>query len=455
MKKKNLYIIIVLVVLTIIGFGLYFLNTSKKEIDQDHIRLNFTVVNKTAFSNNIEILKDDLMKPLLESIFFVKNNGTEDLFISSIEVQGLKYCIPAQGINCLRYDDKSPLNQSTYTSTSRGNDEISFFEKWNGGEQLKKIISALQNGDPSVTLPLSNEILNQQKSTFIDSLIICKECSDEFINANKQIVFKNAVELRESVNDQLENYSNKNDSKDRNYEIKIFVFDDITANSNTEDSDGDGILNNIDKCPNEKGLKKFNGCSDDDGDDVPNNEDQCPKQKGDKKCKGCPCPPINCPDNDNDGVCNEKDKCPNEFGKSNDGCPGCIDDRDKDGVCDEKDQCPDEKGSINKQGCPDQIILNINKSNATSNKISFKSSNYNFKDNDDIRVVIYHKGNRIGQPRKLVPSEIRIKEFSISGQSVAQQIGAGEDKLYIQLEFILNSKQIGKRSGNITIYCNQ
>jgi hypothetical protein len=425
MKKKNLYIIVVLVVLTIIGFGLYFLNTSKKEIDQDHIRLNFMIVNKTAFSNNIEILKVDLMKPLLESNFFVKNNGTEDLFISSIEVQGRKFCIPAQGINCLRYDDKSPLNQSTYTSTSRGNDEISFFEIWDGGEQLKNIISVLQSGDPSVTLPLSNEILNQQKSTFIDSLIICKECSDEFINENKQIVFKNAVELREFVNNQLENYSNKNDSKDRNYEIKIFVFDDLTPTSDTEDSDGDGILNSIDKCPNEKGLKKFNGCADDDDDNVPNNEDQCPKQKGDIKCKGCPCPPENCPDNDNDGVCNDKDKC------------------------------QDEIGSQKNQGCPDQIILSINKSNATSNKISFKSSNYNFKDNDDIRVVIYHKGIKIGQPRKLVPSEIRIKEFSISGQSVAQQIGTGENKLYIQLEFILNSKQIGERSGNITIYCNQ
>jgi hypothetical protein len=425
MKKKKLYIIIVLVVLTIIGFGLYFLNTSKKEIDQDHIRLNFTVVNKTAFSNNIEILKDDLMKPLLESNFFIKNNGTEDLFISSIEVQGRKFCIPAQGINCLRYDDKSPLNQSTYTSTSRGNDEISFFETWNGGEQLKNIISVLKNGNPNVTLPLSNEILNQQRSVFIDSLIICKECSVEFISANKQIVFKNAVELRKFVNEQLENYSNNN-SKDRNYEIKIFVFDDLTATPETEDSDGDGILNSQDKCPDEMGLKKFNGCSDDDGDNLPSNEDKCPSQKGDKKCQGCPCPEIeNCSDNDNDGVCNDEDKC------------------------------PDEIGPKNKQGCPDQIILNINKSNATSNKISFKSSNYNFKDNDDIRVVIYHKGNRIGQPRKLVPSEIRIKEFLISGQSVAQQIGAGEDKLYIQLEFILNGKQIGERSGNITIYCNQ
>jgi hypothetical protein len=430
MKKKNLYILVVLVVLTIIGLGLYFLNTSKKDINPEHIRLNFTVLNKTSFSKDIEIIKNDLIKPLLESNFYIKKNGTEDLFISSIEVKGSKFCIPAQGINCLRYDDNSPLNQSTYTSTSRGNDETSFFETWNGGKQLNNIISVLQNGVPSVTLPLSEDVLNQNKSGFIDSMIICKECSDEVVNANKQIIFKNGVELRKFVNEQLEKYSIENDAKFSNYEIKIFVFDGITSSLETQDSDGDGI---------------------------PDNEDQCPNTKGDKICNGCPCPPNpeNCPDNDNDGVCNDKDKCPNEFGKSKDGCPGCMNDKDKDGICDEKDQCPEDKGSKKNQGCPDQIILNINKSNATSNKISFKSSNYNFKDNDDIRVFIYHKGNKIGQPRKLVPSEIRIKEFSISGQSISQQIGSGEEKLYIQLEFLLNGKQIGKRSGNITIYCNQ
>lgn len=67
------------------------------------------------------------------------------------------------------------------------------------------------------------------------------------------------------------------------------------------DSDGDGIADHKDKCPNIAGLEKFVGCPDSDGDGVADNEDECPNLKGLIEFKGCPEP-----DQDNDGVPDQK-----------------------------------------------------------------------------------------------------------------------------------------------------
>lgn len=85
------------------------------------------------------------------------------------------------------------------------------------------------------------------------------------------------------------------------------------------DSDGDGIADNVDKCPNQKGIAKYNGCPipDTDGDGINDEVDKCPNQKGVAKYDGCPIP-----DSDGDGVNDENDKCPNLAGPaSNNGCP--------------------------------------------------------------------------------------------------------------------------------------
>lgn len=62
------------------------------------------------------------------------------------------------------------------------------------------------------------------------------------------------------------------------------------------------------------------------------------------------CPEL---DLDNDGVLNRVDRCPREFGlKQNEGCP--WPDRDGDGVIDSLDNCPDEPGPPENQGCPEE-----------------------------------------------------------------------------------------------------
>lgn len=64
--------------------------------------------------------------------------------------------------------------------------------------------------------------------------------------------------------------------------------------SRQKDSDGDGINDDKDDCPNEYGLKKNNGCPDSaqdidgDGDGVNNDIDNCPKTPGPPENKGCP-----------------------------------------------------------------------------------------------------------------------------------------------------------------------
>jgi outer membrane protein OmpA-like peptidoglycan-associated protein len=56
------------------------------------------------------------------------------------------------------------------------------------------------------------------------------------------------------------------------------------------DSDGDGISDDNDKCPNVKGLARYNGCPipDTDNDGVNDEEDKCPALAGPASNQGCP-----------------------------------------------------------------------------------------------------------------------------------------------------------------------
>ncbi len=116
------------------------------------------------------------------------------------------------------------------------------------------------------------------------------------------------------------------------------------------DSDGDGIADINDKCPNLPGDPSSMGCPDSDGDGITDNEDECPDKVGPKSNKGCPEASL---DSDGDGIPDTEDRCPNIAGtKINGGCPGG--DRDHDGVLDADDRCPDQAGSTSAHGCPDK-----------------------------------------------------------------------------------------------------
>jgi outer membrane protein OmpA-like peptidoglycan-associated protein len=115
----------------------------------------------------------------------------------------------------------------------------------------------------------------------------------------------------------------------------------------SKDSDGDGVVDKKDKCPDTPAgaLVDADGCTvvvDRDGDGVPDKDDLCPDQPGSKLTQGCP-------DKDGDGVMDSKDECPDVPGPAlTNGCP----DRDGDGVPDYKDNCPDVAGLAQYGGCP-------------------------------------------------------------------------------------------------------
>lgn len=108
------------------------------------------------------------------------------------------------------------------------------------------------------------------------------------------------------------------------------------------DTDGDGIYDKDDACPEVAGLEAFNGCPDSDGDGIEDGKDSCPNEAGPKEMNGCP-------DSDGDGIIDKDDACPNEAGiAALQGCP----DTDGDGIADKDDECPNEAGLAENKGCP-------------------------------------------------------------------------------------------------------
>jgi outer membrane protein OmpA-like peptidoglycan-associated protein len=159
-------------------------------------------------------------------------------------------------------------------------------------------------------------------------------------------------------------------------------FAGLTFKFGGKDTDGDGIYDKDDACPDAAGLKQFNGCPDTDADGIADKDDDCPEIAGTAEFKGCPdtdgdgiadkddaCPEVaglkslgGCPDADGDGIADSSDKCPDVKGpKENGGCP--FPDRDGDKVLDKDDKCPDVAGTAANNGCPevsDEVVKRLN-----------------------------------------------------------------------------------------------
>ncbi len=128
------------------------------------------------------------------------------------------------------------------------------------------------------------------------------------------------------------------------------------------DSDGDGIPNGEDDCPDAAedmdGFQDGDGCPDldNDGDGIPDANDRCPDLAEDvdgfQDNDGCPEP-----DNDGDGIADSVDRCPDtaedvDGFQDDDGCPEL--DNDGDGVADTADHCPNTPAGVqvDEKGCP-------------------------------------------------------------------------------------------------------
>lgn len=126
------------------------------------------------------------------------------------------------------------------------------------------------------------------------------------------------------------------------------------------DSDNDGVADYLDKCSNTPvGVNvDLNGCPlDSDKDGVPDYLDKCPDTIANNKVDSTGCPE----DSDQDGIPDYNDQCKNtpvgvEVDES-----GCPIDSDKDGVPDYLDKCPDTIANtkVDSTGCPENSKANV------------------------------------------------------------------------------------------------
>jgi outer membrane protein OmpA-like peptidoglycan-associated protein len=166
------------------------------------------------------------------------------------------------------------------------------------------------------------------------------------------------------------------------------------------DRDGDGIKDNVDKCPDQPedkdGFQDEDGCPDldNDNDGIPDKTDKCPNDPEDKDSfqdeDGCPDL-----DNDADGLNDAIDKCPNDpedkdgF-EDEDGCPDP--DNDKDSFLDKDDKCPNEPG-VAPDGCPKKYNLVV----VTEKKIELKQTVFFDFNKASIKRVSFALLDEVGQ----------------------------------------------------------
>jgi OmpA-OmpF porin, OOP family len=147
------------------------------------------------------------------------------------------------------------------------------------------------------------------------------------------------------------------------------------------DADGDGILDNVDECPqnpeDKDGFEDADGCPelDNDVDGILDTDDKCPldPEDRDKFQDEDGCPDL---DNDGDGLADRIDACPDEPEdkdgiEDDDGCPDCDDDKDGVPECPEaKDLCPNVPGDP-PDGCKKYNLVVV-----TDKKIELKQTVY-------------------------------------------------------------------------------
>ena len=146
------------------------------------------------------------------------------------------------------------------------------------------------------------------------------------------------------------------------------------------DRDGDGVVDEEDRCPTEPGPPEYDGCPipDTDGDGILDPDDRCVDEPGVEEYEGCPIP-----DSDGDGILDPDDDCVDEVGVPEyQGCP--IPDTDGDGILDDRDQCIEEPETVNQfedsDGCPDELPEAVKQFSGVIEGIFFDSNKATIKD---------------------------------------------------------------------------
>ena len=208
------------------------------------------------------------------------------------------------------------------------------------------------------------------------------------------------------------------------------------------DSDKDGIPDYLDKCSNTPtGVKvDASGCPlDADGDGVPDYLDKCSNTPAGVSVdnNGCPI------DSDKDGVADYLDKCPNTPAGVSVDANGCPLDSDGDGVPDYLDKCPNTEAGVkvDANGCPIKKVVvakEVMGSDALFdfNKFALKTNSYGkldkiiatLKNNTDYTVSVEGYTDAIGS------EEYNMKLSEKRAQAVADYLlSKGIDRSRIEV----------------------
>jgi OOP family OmpA-OmpF porin len=173
------------------------------------------------------------------------------------------------------------------------------------------------------------------------------------------------------------------------------------------DRDGDGLRDDVDKCPDDPedkdGFEDDDGCPDldNDADGIKDTSDKCPLEPEDidKFEDEDGCPDL---DNDKDGLADKVDQCPNEAEdkdgfEDDDGCPDL--DNDNDTFLDKDDKCPIEFG-VAPDGCPKKYVNVV----VTQTKIEIKQTVFFEFNKATIKSVSFGLLNEVAQALKDNPT---------------------------------------------------
>jgi OOP family OmpA-OmpF porin len=199
------------------------------------------------------------------------------------------------------------------------------------------------------------------------------------------------------------------------------------------DADNDGIKDSDDSCPNVAGLAAMNGCPDADGDSIADKDDMCPNEKGTKENKGCP-------DTDGDGVVDKNDKCSTEAGPMvNGGCP--WPDTDGDGVLDKDDKCPTVAGIASEEGCAEVMSIGAKMGMDTfAEAILFNTGRASFKSG-----ITKSLDGMIAIMNEFPTSEFAVRGFTDSTGSAALNLKLSEKRANAVKTYLVENGIDGSR----------
>ena len=162
--------------------------------------------------------------------------------------------------------------------------------------------------------------------------------------------FKSNVAIRGEFRRRLE-YASPDKMRDSLFSVGLQIpFGPATPQ--WVDTDGDGVEDGSDNCPNTPAGAQVDvwGCElDSDGDGVKNSKDQCPGTPSGVAVDANGCPN----DSDGDGVSDDMDECPGTPAGQPVDAKGCELDDDGDGVVNRLDECPGTPAGtpVDRKGC--------------------------------------------------------------------------------------------------------